>query len=166
MLPRIMLVDDDRNNLNAMRRILRIDFDVEAFVEPSEALKRGEEIAFDVVVADYRMPEMDGVRFLQAFREIQPDAYRIVASAYDDVELFKNAINRAQIHRYLEKPVDGMRLVQAIAEGASQVALGHRVEDLESELAAARQRLERCTELLRSIAHAHPEVLPEGWEEP
>lgn len=163
----IMLVDDEPHNLSAMMRVLRMqgDHEIERFETPAAALARAREVQFDIVIADYRMPEMDGARFLQAFRQLQPQAYRIIVSGYADSELFRSAINQAQLHRFIEKPVDNMVLLQAVEEGLAQAALQREVMDLRAELEQVRQLLDARTALLQQVAGQCPEVLPKGWDQ-
>lgn len=163
----IMLVDDEPHNLSAMMRVLRMqgEHEIERFETPAAALDRAREKQFDIVIADYRMPEMDGSRFLQAFRQLQPQAYRIIVSGYADSELFRSAINQAQLHRFIEKPVDNMVLLQAVEEGLAQAALQREVMDLRAELEQVRQLLDARTTLLQRVAGECPEVLPKDWEQ-
>lgn len=160
MPARIMLLDDDSNNLNAMWRVLRqlemID-EVERFSDAREALARSGEAHFDLAIADYRMPEMDGAHFFAAFRQLQPHCYRIIVSGHTDVELFKAAINHGQIHRFIEKPYDGFMLAQAVSEGLAQGSL-HR------EIERQRTEIERLRELLRAVAEKSPGLLPADWD--
>ena len=159
MVARIMLVDDDTNNLNAMWRVLRQleEVEVERFGSALEALERSGEAAFDLVIADYRMPDLDGARFFEALRKIQPHSYRIIISGDTDVELFKAAINHGQIQRFIEKPCDGFMLAQTVQEGLQQTSLEQEVEQL-------RDRVGQLHELLRDIAARAPELLPADWE--
>ncbi|GAB4288528.1 MAG: hypothetical protein Kow0096_00960 [Thiohalomonadaceae bacterium] len=166
-MARIMLVDDEPHNLSAMMRVLRMqgEHEIERFETPAAALARAQETQFDIVIADYRMPEMDGARFLQAFRQLQPHAYRIIVSGYADSELFRSAINQAQLHRFIEKPVDNMVLLQAVEEGSAQGALQREVVELRTELEQLQHLLDARTSLLQQVAEQHPDVLPKDWEE-
>lgn len=125
---RIMLVDDEPNVLNALRRTLgtsvtdghdEFEIQVEFFDQPEVALKRAHDAKFDLVMSDYRMPGMDGVTFLKAFRAIQPDAVRLILSGYADLNAVIGAINEAQIYRFINKPWQdyevGATLTQALA---------------------------------------------------
>ncbi|PKM44264.1 MAG: response regulator [Gammaproteobacteria bacterium HGW-Gammaproteobacteria-1] len=166
-MARIMLVDDEPHNLSAMGRVLRMqgDHEIERFEQPAAALERAREIPFDIVIADYRMPGMDGALFLQAFRQIQPHAYRIIVSGYADSELFRSAINQAQLHRFIEKPADNMVLLQAVEEGLAQSALQREVVQLREEMEQVRKLLDTRTALLKQVAEDSPGALPADWEE-
>jgi two-component system probable response regulator PhcQ len=128
---RIMVVDDEQNILNALRRLFsspllqgteNSKFQVETFTSPQQALRRAEDGAvFDLVISDYRMPEMDGVAFLKALRQIQPDAERLILSGYADLDALVGAINEAQIFRFVSKPWNDYELKSAVAQ-----ALAHR----------------------------------------
>jgi two-component system probable response regulator PhcQ len=120
-MARIMLVDDEENIIRALRRSLSTPTEdgtevatrntVELFTSPLDALARAEEgVLFDIVISDYRMPEMDGVAFLKALRKIQPDAVRFLLSGYADLDGLVGAINEAKIHRFIAKPWDDYAL--------------------------------------------------------
>lgn len=110
---RVMLVDDEQNILNALRRCLalidatQIDGDalvVETFTSPEAALDRGEERDFDLVLSDYRMPSMNGVEFLTRFMNLQPDAPRVIVSAFADRDAIIAAVNETNLSRFIQKP--------------------------------------------------------------
>ncbi|MBU0752673.1 MAG: response regulator [Gammaproteobacteria bacterium] len=131
MNSRVLIVDDEESILSALRRVLRIapctygrlryHLDVETFSSPMEALKRAAETSFDLIMSDYRMPEMDGVAFLSRARELQPDAARLVLSGYADLDAIMRAFDQAQIFRFVAKPWNDYILLSTIAE-----ALNHR----------------------------------------
>ena len=107
----ILLLDDEPNILSALRRCItggrKEDQDpivVETFTSATKALERMEEQDFDVVITDYRMPEMDGVEFLQRVIEINPVTRRLLMSAYADRNALVSAINDARVLRFLDKP--------------------------------------------------------------
>jgi DNA-binding NtrC family response regulator len=114
-MARIMLVDDEENILKAIRRALSVGVDddsadghyIEIFTSATQALIRASEgVAFDIVISDYRMPEMDGVSFFKKLRDIQPDTVRFIVSGQTDLDGLVAAINEARIHRFISKPWD------------------------------------------------------------
>ena len=120
---RILLVDDEQNILNALRRCLsRIDarqldgeaLQFESFTSPEAAIERSEEQDFDLVVSDYRMPTMDGVQFLTRMIECQPAVPRMIISGFADRGAIIAAVNEVQLVRFIEKPWNDDELRQAV----------------------------------------------------
>ena len=82
---KILLVDDEINVLNALQRALRQQLaieglQIETFTNPLAALQRCCECDFDIVISDYRMPELSGVEFLHTLKEIAPGTVRMMLS--------------------------------------------------------------------------------------
>lgn len=113
MYCRLLIVDDDPGVLNALRReLMREPFigtdglEVETFSEPAKALSRIVEADgdFDVVVADYRMPQMDGITFLDLIRARRPLSIRILLTGMIDQGGALAAVNEARVHHLISKP--------------------------------------------------------------
>jgi len=109
---RLLLVDDEPNILNALRRCLHARPDdrdapetiIECFTSPEKAIERADEEDFDLIVSDYRMPKMNGVQFLLRTIESNPAAMRMLMSAYTDLNALLSAINEARVMRFICKP--------------------------------------------------------------
>ncbi|AKU21776.1 response regulator [Massilia sp. NR 4-1] len=106
---RFLLLDDEVKVLNALRRSLRVHLQIEGllietFEQPRAALQRICECDFDLAISDYRMPQMDGVTFLQALKEVAPHTVRIMLSASTEFQTAMSAINEAQVFRFIPKP--------------------------------------------------------------
>jgi two-component system, probable response regulator PhcQ len=119
---RILLVDDESHVLAALVRLLRHALpkttQVESHTSPLTALARATEVPFDAVLCDYRMPEMDGVAFLKAFRDIQPQVPRLILSGVTDFDVLMNAVNEVGLYRYLIKPWDDDEIIAAVRDSA------------------------------------------------
>jgi thioredoxin reductase (NADPH) len=113
--PILLIVDDDSDVLRAIERDLRFkygaDYRVIGSGSPIEALDllkqlkvRNDSVA--LLLADQRMPQMDGVTFLREGMEIFPDAKRALLTAYADTNAAISAINEANIHYFFMKPWD------------------------------------------------------------
>lgn len=126
-MKKILLVDDEQNVLNALRRELNEFFEVETFNNPVAALARCRETQFDLVVADYKMPELNGIEFLKQFGPLQPDAARLVLSGEADIDALIRTINETHIYRFLSKPWEKAELLSCI-----QQALAYRELILEN----------------------------------
>jgi response regulator RpfG family c-di-GMP phosphodiesterase len=157
---RVLLVDDEEAVLSALRRVLRqsiADLAIETFCEPSQALLRARDIDFDLVISDYRMPRMDGVAFLRAFRKMQPTCPRMILSAQTDFNALVLAINSARIVRFIVKPWDNAEIVAAVEHA---LVLHDRVRMQKRNLAT--QRLPDAADLKREAERVHLEGLEPG----
>jgi DNA-binding NtrC family response regulator len=118
---RILILDDEPAVLSALRRVLRAalaqdDVVIEVFDEPEAAVLRAGEQDFDVVISDYRMPGLNGADVLQLVKGLQPDAIRIVVSATTEILDIADAVNRAEVFRYLAKPWQQEEIVATVRE--------------------------------------------------
>jgi thioredoxin reductase (NADPH) len=113
--PIILTVDDDAQVLGAITRDLRREFrqdyrilsvgsGPEALSTLTELRARAEPLA--LVLADQRMPEVEGVEVLTRARELFPETKRVLLTAYADTTAAIKAINSAQLDYYLLKPWD------------------------------------------------------------
>jgi putative nucleotidyltransferase with HDIG domain len=114
-MTRILFVDDEEPVLNGLRtRLYRQSGRwTMMFVESgARAIAELEREAYDVIVTDMRMPEMDGAELLQSVSERWPQTIRIVLSGYAESQQALRLVPVA--HQYLSKPCDAQRLVSAI----------------------------------------------------
>ena len=126
-MKRLLILDDEPHVTAALERSLRRAFRdepirVEVHNDPEAALARVEEMMFDVVLSDYRMPGMNGVEFLRRVRDMQPDSMRLFLSASTDFGVLLSAINDAEAFRFVAKPWDDQELVAAIRLGLARRA--------------------------------------------
>jgi thioredoxin reductase (NADPH) len=113
--PIIFSIDDDPQVLRSISRDLRSQYGKEykilSTTSANEALESLTELknSSDVIalfLCDQRMPEMEGVKFLEKAKKIYPDAKRVLLTAYSDTEAAIKAINDVQLDYYLMKPWD------------------------------------------------------------
>ena len=113
--PILLTVDDDPDVLRAIERDLRTQYGAEYRVISSDSpngaldLLKGLKVRNDgvaLLLADQRMPLMDGVGFLQAARQLFPGAKRALLTAYADTNAAISAINQANIDYFFMKPWD------------------------------------------------------------
>ncbi len=168
--PALLLVDDEPLVLRALERQLRgilrsprPAYRIESCTRPTEALHRASECDFDIVISDYRMPEMDGVAFLCAFRALRPTAARLILSGQADLAGLAEAINYAGITRFLAKPWDEAELVFAIESALAERRLLLENRRLADELRAERGRLARQEAELRRLERECPGITRVHW---
>src|SRR5208283_1441111 len=104
MVKKIMLVDDDLNLLNSLKRVLHDEFDIETFTCGSDALAALDKEEYAVVVSDMKMPEMDGVTLLAKIRDKVPNTIRAMLTGNADLQTAIEAVNVGSIFRFQLKP--------------------------------------------------------------
>ena len=113
--PVILTVDDDpavsravardlRRKYGEDHRIVRAESGGEALDTLKQLKLRGETVA--ALVADYRMPQMTGIEFLEQAMDLYPAARRVLLTAYADTHAAIDAINVVDLDHYLLKPWD------------------------------------------------------------
>lgn len=111
---KILLVDDEEDNLALLYRTLRQEFNIIKTTSPLQALEILKEESFDIICSDHKMPEMDGVEFLKRSYEITPQSIRLLITAYSDSSILIDAINYAKIYRYIKKPWEPAELLMIV----------------------------------------------------
>ncbi|NRB08651.1 MAG: SpoIIE family protein phosphatase, partial [Richelia sp.] len=102
---KLMVVDDELDNLELLHRTFRRDFQVYKAHNAEVALEILEEQGeMAVIISDQRMPEINGTEFLSMTVERFPDTMRILLTGFTDVEDLVEAINSGQVYKYVTKP--------------------------------------------------------------
>ena len=104
ILRKILIVDDEPSVLNSLKRTLRKEHDVILCQDGFSAMLVLKEQEIAAIIADQRMPKMNGVTLLEKAMEIQPDATRILITGYSDIETVIDAINEGNVYYYIHKP--------------------------------------------------------------
>jgi len=147
---RLLLVDDEKNVLRSLQRVLRPEpWELTTANSGEEALAAMAEQTFDLVISDARMPGMDGATLLAEIRRKDPACIRILLTGYADITSTIKAINDGQIYRHISKPWDDdeLRLIirQALAFQYSErrrLALETLTREQNEELQALNATLE------------------------
>jgi len=112
-LPFIIIVDDDEQVLRAIQRDVRNKYRDEYRITASSSANEAFELIKELklknetvalFISDQRMPEMEGVVFLERSKEIFPEAKIVLLTAYSDIDVAVRAINNLKLDYYLLKP--------------------------------------------------------------
>jgi response regulator RpfG family c-di-GMP phosphodiesterase len=117
---RVLCVDGEPSALDVMRRVLGTHYEVTSVDRPDLALamlRKGP--PFAVVVSDFEMPGLHGVRFLRAVRRAAPLTVRVLVSGGAQVQDAAAAVNEGQVFRFLTKPVTPEALLAAMDEAVA-----------------------------------------------
>jgi CheY-like chemotaxis protein len=129
---KILVVDDEPDNLDLLYRTFRRDFNVlkaDSGVNALQLLEEEGEVA--VIISDQRMPEMKGTEFLSRTLPQFPDTVRIILTGFTDIEDLVEAINAGQVFKYITKPWDSGELKEVVQRAAATYdLLKQRTEEL------------------------------------
>ena len=115
---RLLLVDDEEHILRSLRRVLRQSgWEIETAPDGEAGLHLFERFRPEVVISDFRMPGLNGVDLLSRIKEQAPRVQRILLTGQADQQAIEDAINRAQVFRFIAKPWNDAQL-QATAREA------------------------------------------------
>lgn len=102
--PRVLVVDDERQTVRAVKYLLRRKYEVIGATRGEEALEILKERPVDVVLCDQRMPGMTGDQLLARVAADYSHTVRVLITAYTDMDALVRSINHGKIFAYLQKP--------------------------------------------------------------
>lgn len=151
-MERILAVDDEPRNLDAIKRALRPLGKVETATSGDEAWARFQQQPPDMVVSDQRMPGTTGTQLLARVAKARPHCGRVLVTAYSDMDATVDAINHGRIHCFIKKPYKPQQMLERMQSLAEQLELERERDKLNEELAARNFALQHAIGSLRSDA--------------
>ena len=152
--PKMLVVDDEPDNLDLLYRTFRRNFNVfkaESGIRALEILEAEGEVA--VIISDQRMPEMKGTEFLSKTVRSFPNTVRIILTGFTDIEDLVDAINSGQVYKYITKPWDPNELKIVVQRAAETY-------ELLNQRTAELQYAQKQTRLLGTIMQVAQESQP------
>ena len=140
---RVLFVDDQPEIIELIRRHVGNNYDC-AFAESGAAALSMLDAAgpFAAVVADYSMPNMDGITLLGEIRRRSPDTVPIMLTAFGDIDIAIAALHQGNIFRFLRKPWERSDLDRAVSNALDHYHLVKSERRLRQELADANRTLD------------------------
>ena len=121
----ILIVDDEINNLQLLKRTFRGKYRILTAsngLEGLETLKNNiNEIS--LIVSDHKMPIMEGTKFLEEANIIAPDVIKILLTGFSDIEIITDAVNKCNLFQYVLKPFNPDELQAAVKNGLDKFDL-------------------------------------------
>jgi two-component system response regulator (stage 0 sporulation protein F) len=112
---KVLVVDDEEHTRQGYPEVLEMnDYKVISAEDAYKAIEILKTTKFDVVITDLRMPEMDGIAFLERLKQIDKDAKAIMITAFGSFKTYKKATDGGVVI-YLNKPVRAAELSEAVA---------------------------------------------------
>ncbi|MCJ8168668.1 response regulator [Atopomonas sediminilitoris] len=154
---KLLIVDDEPNILSALTRVLhKRPWQITTCERPEKALELMTQQAFDLVLSDYRMPNIDGITLLQFVRQRQPEAMRLLLTGHGDREALIKAINQAEIFRFLSKPWDDYELLTALDTALELLTLRREQKRMVEQLQLQHDLLLRQRQAQEQLREQHP----------
>ena len=147
--PCLLVVDDEPDLVQSVQDLLRFDYRVLGATRPSEGLQLIERERVHIVMSDQRMPEMTGVELLRRVKQTQPEAVRLLFTAYADLGAVIDAINEGNVYRYISKPWEVEELKATLRQAYDYYQLQEERRNLLKEVQAKNAQLEAANAELR-----------------
>jgi signal transduction histidine kinase/FixJ family two-component response regulator len=157
MKPVIICVDDEPTVLDSLRRqiseLLEDKFEIETAVGGVEALDLMEDLLAEgceiaLIIADYIMPDIKGDEVLKCIHERSPKTMTIMLTGQATIDGVTNAINFAQLYRYIAKPWQSEQLNNTIQEALKIYFLEQKVAEQNAQIRANERRLTQFIEAM------------------
>ncbi|MGA1862384.1 response regulator [Deferribacter thermophilus] len=113
---KILVVDDEEHTRLGYAEVLRLDgYEVDIAETGLEGLEKAKKTKFDVIVTDLRMPQMDGLTFIEKLREFDSDARVVIITAFGTYKSYQKS-KQLGVITYLNKPVRAKDLKDAVSD--------------------------------------------------
>jgi len=141
----VAIVDDEELVTQTIKAFLNLEtnYNILTFQSPTVAIQKLAEAQPDLVIADFLMPEMNGLEFLAKIKKMYPNIPRILLTGYADKENAIKGINDVGLYQYIQKPWDNENLKLVIKNGLDnknlELTLREKIKEIDKIL---RQREE------------------------
>lgn len=133
----ILCIDDERVILNGLQGQLGREFGSSYAIELAESGEEAIDLVNEligagnyipVVISDQMMPGIKGHELLRRIHEISPETYTVLLTGYSDLEAVTEAVNHANLYRYITKPWEGNDLILTVREAIKGFNQGRQLE--------------------------------------
>jgi putative nucleotidyltransferase with HDIG domain len=162
----VLLVDDERSVLSALKRALRVDgHEIHTASSGAEGLQILQEVDTAVILCDHSMPFMTGAEFLAKSVDVRPEAIRITLTGNADLETARASINDGKVSRFLLKPWDDDQLRAAVRDGVKQFDMQREIRHLHDLTTRQRDELELWNHSLEEKVRDRTNALQTAYDE-
>ena len=138
----ILIIDDEEEVRDSLFLTFRPFYEVMLARGGEEGFKLLESREVALVIADQRMPRMNGIQFLTRVKETHPRIMRIILTGYTDIKDVIDAINRGWVYRYVTKPWDNQELLLIVKQALEYFEVSQELEARIAELSRINLDLE------------------------
>jgi len=129
---KILIIDDEKPILESLTGMLKPGgYEVVSFQKPKEAIDTYKQDSFDLVITDYKMPDMNGIEVLETIKKIDPQSRIILLTGYADIENAIAAVNKGA-YAFFRKPLQFDELIKTLERLEGEIS-GKRQKEVEME---------------------------------
>ncbi len=149
---KILIVDDEENILNSLKRLFRKEpYEILTAINGEEGLKILDHHPVDLIISDLKMPEMNGIEFLKRAKEKNSVPLRIMLTGHADLKSILTAIDQGEIYRFLLKPWDDEELKMTIRQALDYYYLWKENRTLV-------RTVKKQSQILQELEKEHPGI--------
>jgi len=170
-LPKILVVDDDKNLLELLKiRLESANYEVVAVLREESAVKEMKNQVFDLSIIDLQLFNMDGISLMEELHLINPEMPVIILTAYGSIESAVEAMRRGAFN-YLTKPFDPRELLFQIENAFEKRRLTNEIKRLKGllkerydfkNIVAKSEKMQRVRELVSRVAETDSTIFIYG----
>ena len=148
----VLFIDDEESIIDGVQRLFaREPYAIFATTIPDKAREALANEKIKVVVSDYRMPEISGVKFLREVKDKYPDRVKILFTGYTDFSAAEEAINVGEVYRFISKPWKTAELLSTIRQCIEHYDLVAAAKAHEEELEITNKKLKAMYEIQKEF---------------
>ncbi len=129
----LLYVDDEEINLSGFKLLFRKGFNIVTASSGKKGLEILKDQPIHIIVTDQRMPDMNGLDFLKKVKDKWPNIKCIILTAYDDLDVLKESINKIGIFWYVNKPFDPEQMEQVITNAENTYLAEKKLKESEEK---------------------------------
>ncbi len=132
----ILIVDDEENNLQLLKRTFRSTYDILTATNGLEAIDVVKQYGntISLIISDQKMPVMEGIDFFKAIRHDYPQIIKILLTGHLDTDILVAAINDCDLYQYILKPFEPEELRIAVENGIKKYSLATNNKEYYNDL--------------------------------
>lgn len=145
---RILLVDDEPNVLNALKRVFRQEnYEITTSPNALDAREKLNNNTFHLMITDYMMPGMSGAELLREVKKIRPEMIRIMLTGHADTNAVMGAVKDGAVYKFILKPWNDDDLRVTVALALEQYELIQKNRSLQQENALKSREINSLSKL-------------------
>lgn len=164
---KILIIDDERAIRNSLAEILSDEgYELDTAEDGSVGLRKAEAEKHDVIFCDIKMPNMDGIEFLDAIREKDIDTAVVMISGHGDISTAVDCIKRGAFD-FIEKPLDLNKILTTVKNTADRVTIQKKLRSVKGkvgkqQMIGSSASLSRVKDMISKVAGTDARVLITG----